>query len=153
MVGGRERQPPLCAISPGGQSERALGREMDRFRREVVQSLREPVANTDREPDPRFGGARYRSKQIRGQHEHLMSGGVQPVLQCGERARGPIDLRRPRIADEGNFHESSRVSAGCHAQFLSSPYPGSSMASAAFVSTRGGNLDGMSAALPFAPAG
>jgi hypothetical protein len=62
-------------------------------------------------------------------------------------------LRRPRIAHKGNFHESSRVSAGCHVQFSSNPYPGSSMASAAVVSTRGGNLDGMSGALSFAPAG
>ena len=57
VVSGREEQPPLCAISPGGEPERALGRDMDRFGREVVQPLCEPVPNTDREPDPRFGGA------------------------------------------------------------------------------------------------
>jgi hypothetical protein len=51
VVGGREKQPPLCAISLGGESERALGRDMDRFGREVVQPLRESVANADREPD------------------------------------------------------------------------------------------------------
>src|SRR5215472_4920663 len=94
VVSGREEQPPLCAISPGGETERALGRDMDRFGREVVQPLCEPVPNTDREPDP-------------------------PVRW-------------------GN---------------VSNPYPGSSMASAAFVSTRGGNLDGMSGALSFPPAG
>ena len=122
--------------------------------REVVQPLREMVPNTDREADPRFGGATHRSKQIRGQHEHLVSGGVQPILQCGERARGPIELRRPCIADEGDFHESQPGwPAGCQARFLSNPYPGSSTASAAVVSTRGGNLDAMSGALSFAPAG
>ena len=121
--------------------------------REVVQPLREVVPNTDREPDPRFGGATYRGKQMRGQREHLVSGGVQPILQCGERSRGPIDLWRPCIADEGDFHESQPGVGGMPCTVLEQPYPGSSMASAAVVSTRGGNLDGMSGAVSFAPAG
>src|SRR5215510_2521575 len=90
VVSGREEQPPLCAISPGGETERALGRDMDRFGREVVQPLCEPVPNTDREPDPRFGGATYRSKQIRGQRQHWCPAAFSPSCNAASVRAAPL---------------------------------------------------------------
>src|SRR5215471_568720 len=131
-----------------------VGRRADAVTwREVVQPLREPVPNTDREPDPWFGGATYRSKQIRGQREHLVYGGVQPSCNAPSVRAAPLTCGVHASLTRAIFTNPSRESAGRHAQFLSNPYPGSSMASDAVVSTRGGNLDGMSVALSFAPAG
>src|SRR5204863_323662 len=68
----------------------------------------------------------YRSRQLEGRIAagaeqvgsdggDLVSRSNQPVMQSQERAGHAIDLRRPRIGNEGDLHESASTSAGASA--------------------------------------
>jgi len=104
VIGARERQAVAQAIGACGQSQRALGRNVDRLGCEVLQLRAHCASGTERQADLGIAGTGHGCEAGGTDKQHLV-----PEAPCGlggllERRDHPIDLRTPGVRHNGDSH-------------------------------------------------
>ncbi len=104
VIGGGERQFAPQTPAPCRNAKRPFGGQMNGIGREHRQHVAHPPAPRQRQPDFGIGRTRHRSKQVGGDHQHLMPLPLQHRAHGLQRADHAVDLRCPGIGDDGDFH-------------------------------------------------
>ncbi len=110
VVRGRERQEPMTAVAPHGESERTLGRDMDRVRAQCPELAGHVAPRVHRQADLRVARTGQAAQMLRGEHAHLVPGLQQHVRSGPERRDDAVGLRRPCVAGERDLHAASATS-------------------------------------------
>ncbi len=111
---GGERHAALAAPAARQPAERPLGRDMHRLGAEGGDHRPDALGRGQREADLGIGRARHRDEAVGRDRLDDMP----PRLEVGDRRRqrphDAVDLRRPRIGNEGQAHKRRWVTSGPH---------------------------------------
>jgi hypothetical protein len=102
-----ERKSVADAMAARRNSERPLGRDMDRIRLEAVDRRGELTTRKQREPDLGVGRTRNGSKVGRRNYRHVVAESLELAARSTQGRDDAVDLRLPCIGDDCEFHKVS----------------------------------------------